>query len=362
MGNPLPIRSHAEANRALAEAFDRYQVARGQSARTVSDYHDAVAEFLVLLGAESVVEADRAAIRKYQSRLLDRGLHENTLRLRTCALRAFFKFLSAAGLTRGQNPTLLLSYRKLPGRVPRVLTIEEVEKLIAAAETPVQAAIVELLYATGVRVSELVDLRFEDVDFGERVIRVKNGKGGKDRIVLFGSKALFALRRYLECRKPVFLFEVMPGIGSVQFEAIGKRWLGFFRDENEHRTRNLYLGRLSVLPKREDAEREFKRRLEKEPGYRPGAPRPYTRRAVHLIISRLGARAGIGHVHPHALRRAFATHMLEGGADLRVIQELLGHVNLTTTMLYTSLSSAKLKEIHGRCHPHAGENGNAEEK
>jgi integrase/recombinase XerD len=359
MGDPLPVRSYAEANRALAEAFDRYQVARGQSANTLRAYHEAVAEFITSLESESVIEADRTAIRKYQSELLGRGIHESTLRLRTQALRTFFKFLNVAGLTKGHDPTLLLSYRKLPRRLQRVLTVKEVEKLIAAAEKPVEAAIVEILYSTGVRVSELVSLRFEDVDFGGRVIRVKHGKGDKDRIVLFGSKAADALRRYLDGRKQTFLFEVPPGLGTVH--KCGKYWYGSFYDRDRRRQQVCRLGKISNLPDPEGALRAFRRLLKKETGFRSRRPRPYSARHIRTIISGLAARAGIGHVHPHALRRAFATHMLEGGADLRVIQELLGHVNLSTTMIYTSLSAAKLKEIHDRCHPHAKGDENAKE-
>jgi site-specific recombinase XerD len=360
MGDPLPVRSYADANRALADAFDRYQMARGQSANTLRAYHEAVAEFITSLESESVIEANRTAIRQYQSGLLARGVSEHTLRLRTCALKVFFKFLATAGLTRGYNPTLALSYRKLPKRLPRVLTISEVEMLIGAAKTPVEAAVVEVLYATGVRVSELVNLRFEDVDFGGRVIRVKNGKGGKDRIVLFGSKALLALLLYLNGHKPEFLFEVLPGLGTVHKS--GKYWVGAFSDKDRHRAGVRYVGRVSDLPESEDAMRVFKEMLSKEPSFRPGRPGPYSVRHIRTIISGLGARAGIGHVHPHALRRAFATHLLEAGAELRVIQELMGHVNLRTTMIYTSLSAAKLKEIHDRCHPHAKGADDAKEK
>jgi integrase/recombinase XerD len=396
------VRSYARANRKLAESFDRYQIARGQSANTLRSYHESVAEFLTSLGAESVIEADRTAIRIYQSALLERGLSEHTIRLRTVALRAFFKFLSVAGLTRGHNPTLLLSYRKLPGRVPRVLTISEVEKLIAAAKSPVETAIVETLYATGVRVSELCALRFEDVDFAGRVIRVKNGKGGKDRIVLFGSNAADALRRYLDGRKPEFLFEVQARTGV--FFRRGHVWFGCFCDNRKQRTvrlgkiqdshspdiENVKALRASGIPWRKIAQRtglskqkawrichnpdlyrclsereaveKFERLKAGAQGFQPGPARPYSPRGIRWLISRLAARAGIGDVYPHSLRRAFATHMLEGGADLRVIQELMGHVNLSTTMIYTSLSAAKLKEVHDRCHPHAKEKQNVEEK
>jgi site-specific recombinase XerD len=355
----IPIRSFAEANRELAAAFDRFQLARGRSARTIRSYREAVAEFIGSLKSESVLQADRAVIRRYQTALLERGVHENTVRLRIQALRAFFKFVSAAGLTSGQNPTLLLSYRKLPGRIERVLTIAEVEKLIATAESPLEAAIAELLYATGVRVSELVHLRFEDVDFANRVIRVRKGKGGKDRIVLFGSKAADALRRYLQGRKPAeFLFETTPGAGSLH--QAGKYWHGAYFDKDRCCLVSRYLGKIADVP-REDAMRAFQQFLKKVPGFRPRQQGPYVPREIRYIISRMSARAGLGHVHPHMLRRAFACHLLEAGADLRVIQDLMGHVNLTTTMIYTSLTVLKLKEIHGRCHPHAKEDGNAEE-
>jgi site-specific recombinase XerD len=362
-----PVRSYACSNLKLAEAFDRYQMARGQSATTLRAYHEAVAEFVASLGSESAVEADRTAIRRYQTALLERGVHENTIRLRTGALRQFFKFLAASGLTRGLNPTLLLSYRKVPSRVPRVLTIAEVKKLISAAERPVEAAIVEVLYATGVRVSELVNLRLADVDFSAKVspysLRVKNGKGGKDRVVMMGEKAMHALRRYLflttKPHQTEFLFEVAPGLGTVHKNR--DHWVGGFAEKTGCRVSTLYIGKISALPSPEDAMRVLRQLLEKEPGFRPGPARPYTTKGIRLMVGRLAARAGIGHTHPHALRRALATHMLESGADLRCIQELLGHVNLTTTMRYTSLSPAKLKEVYDHSHPHAKEAENAEE-
>jgi site-specific recombinase XerD len=210
-----------------------------------------------------------------------------------------------------------------------------------------------------VRVSELVNLRLADVDFTAKAspysARVKIGKGGKDRVVLMGEKAMHALRRYLfltpKTHQTEFLFESRPGLGTVHLQ--GEHWVGSYWDKNERRAKSQYLGKVSNLPAPEDAMRVLNEFLEKVPGFRPGPATPYTARGIRHLISRLAARAGIGHVHPHALRRAFATHLLEGGADLRVIQELMGHINLTTTMIYTSLSVANLKEIHTRCHPHA---------
>src|SRR6202043_3948494 len=117
------------------------------------------------------------------------------------SLRCFFRFLQLSGLRRN-DPTLKLPHRRLPGRLPRVLTLKEIELLIAAGNSPLETAVAEFFYSTGVRVSELIAMRLEDVNFAAGVARVKDGKGGKDRVVLFGTKADAALRRMIEWRPP----------------------------------------------------------------------------------------------------------------------------------------------------------------
>jgi site-specific recombinase XerD len=360
-----PIRSYAESNRALVAAFENYVSVRGFSPQTVRTYVETVERFIEQMGSASVAEADRSVIRSFLGNLLSRGVSSNTIAKQTFALRSFFKFVQLSGLTR-HNPTLMLSQRKIPRRIPRVLTIDEIDRLIAAAQNPVEAAVAEFLYATGCRVSELVAVRLENIDFATGVARVKKGKGGKDRIVLFGRKADAALRKMIERRPPVagFLFEAPARCGCVYKKDIscgGKTWTwrGTYYD-GESVQRHVRIGASADLPTREDARRAFERILAVSPGYRPKPPRPYTDRAIRLMVSHMGIRAGIGRVHPHALRRACATHLLEGGADLRVIQDLLGHERVTTTALYTSLSPKNLKEIHTRCHPTA--EGNEHEK
>jgi site-specific recombinase XerD len=342
------VQSYANGNRALAAGYRDYVVCRGFAPQTVRTYSDTIDRFVGWLGSASALESDRAAIRKFLSNLLGRGASANTVRRHTSALRSFFKFLQMTRLTR-QDPTLMLSQRKLPRKIPRVLTVAEVDRHIAAAKTPVEAAVAEFLYATGVRVSELVHVRLEDLDFATGVARVKKGKNSKDRIVPWGSKADAALRRMIERQPPEagFLFEARPQNGFLTVES--RAWYGHaYINAVEKMFR---VGPVSDFPTRADARRAFDRILAVTSGYKPRPPRPYNARSIRLMIARMGVRAGVGQVYPHALRRAFSCHMLEAGADLRVIQEILGHSRITTTVLYTSLSALNLKEIHKKCHP-----------
>jgi site-specific recombinase XerD len=347
---PLPpVRSFARANQELAEAFQGYLQARGFKPSTLVSYGKSVSELLEFLKATSIAAVDRSVIRGLLDSLQRRGLMANTLRRHTDALRAFFRFVRLTGLT-PHDPMLMLAHRKLPTRLPRVLTLKEIERLIAAGNSPTETAVAEFFYSTGVRISEIVAMRLDDVDFSAGVARVKKGKGGKDRIVLFGRKADAALRRMIELRPPEagFLFEARRHTGSIAGVICGA-WYGSAYVGAVRKI--IRIGAVSDLPTQADARRAFDRILAVTPGYKPRPPRPFTDRAVRLMIARMGMRAGIGKVHPHALRRAFATHMLERGSDLRVVQELLGHERLTTTCIYTTLSAANLKAVHKKCHP-----------
>ena len=346
-------RSFARANQELAAAFDRYLEARGFKPASRESYGKSVQGMVSFLHAKSVAEADRSVIRDFLGKLYARGLDANTIRRHTAGLRCFFKFVQLTRLTR-HDPTAMLSHRKLPGRLQRVLTSNEVDSLVAAAKTPLESAVVEWLYGAGVRVSELVAMQLADVDFASGVARVHKGKGGKDRIVLFGSKADAAIRRMIEWRPPQtgLLFEARPQNGHLRI--VSGAWYGCaYLDAIQ---REIRIGPVSALPTRADARRVFDRILAVTSGYKPKPARRYTARAIRLIVANMGVRAGIGKVYPHALRRAMATHMLEHGADLRAIQDLLGHERITTTALYTSLSAANLKAIHTRCHPRGGDN------
>ena len=340
----VPVKSYARANQELAAAFDRYLLARGFTSSTRRSYGSDVLGFLESLGSTSAVQADHLEIRQLFGELMDRGVGPHNIRRHTASLRCFFRFLQLSGLRRN-DPTLRLPHRKLPRRMPRVLTIEEIERLIAAAKNPLEAAVAEFLYATGVRVSELIAIRLENIYFVNRIARVKKGKGGKDRIVLYGSHADAAIRQMLEWRsRKTKRRRDTPKFGTW-------RWGADWRlSPNDLKPRLLH--------------RADRPTLESETGFLFGKSnaRPYTAKHIREIVSRMGVRAGVGRVYPHALRRAFASHMLEGGADLRAIQDLLGHEQVTATALYTSLSDKNLKEIHTRYHPTAEGSEHAEEK
>jgi site-specific recombinase XerD len=319
---------------------------------------DSVNRYVEMLGSVSVVDATRREIREFLTALLNRGLSANSLRLHTIALRGFHKFIRLSGLTK-HDPTLLLSSRKLPGRIPRFLTVKEVETLLAACKTPLEKAVVEVMYATGVRVSELVSIRVEDITFsGPGVIRIVRGKGNKDRIVMFGSKADAAIKAYLGDRRTGFLFEAPPRVGELKRSRWRNcSWLGSYYDNGVQR--EVRLGKVQDMSETE-ARQKLDQILAETPGFTPHPPKQYDRRSIRLALQRIAHRAKVPGVHPHALRRSFATHLLQGGADIRYVQELLGHATLSTTMRYTRLSISDLKGIHTRCHPHGDDH--AEEK
>jgi integrase/recombinase XerC len=342
-------RSYAEPNRELAESFVRYMQARSLSAATVRAYRHAVERLSEQFGPVSLVEAQRSDIHNFLARLLRRGHSDNSVHLRTEALRCFFKFLRLAGLI-SRDPMLQISHRKLKKRLPLVLTIADVEKLIAAARDPFERAVAELIYASGVRVSELVALRLENVDFAERTITIIKGKGGKDRYSLFGRLAERAISEYIAWRKPkTFLFEAPSRNGSITRTALGWTALAYF----DGIQRYIRIGKLRDLPTKAAARKAFDKIVAEIPGFHPVGARPYQTRAIGGLLTRLSHRAKLPHVHPHSLRRAAACHLLADGADIRHVQVFLGHSTLSTTQIYTTLTNEKLQEIYGKAHPHA---------
>jgi len=367
-GASVPIRSYAEANRELIASFDRYMQSRGNSPETRRHYIEPITRLVDAIGAQSVVNVERPAIRALFAEWERKGLNPNSIRLYTCAFRAFFRFLNLTGLTR-HNPMWLVAYRKLPTRVPVVLTVEQVQKLIAVARDPFERAVVEILYGAGVRISEFTKLRLEDIAWGDpSALRVHKGKGGKDRVTLLGKHAEEAIRAYQEWRpsKHGYLFEAPPRIGVISFHPSSKAtkngsWrVRFYLNRIQ---REMSLGSIEEIPTKDEARAEFQRWLQNKPGYKPVPARPYHPSAIRDLLNRLAHRAGLPHVHPHALRRAMASHMLQSGGNLRVVQDLLGHERLNTTMRYTHLDIADLQRTYEKAHPHAkGESSNDEKE
>ncbi len=271
--------------------------------RTVESYRRDLEDFSRWHDAP-IGGATTEEIESYLAELRAAGRAGATLARRLAALRSFFKHQALVG-ARDDNPAAAVASPRRARKLPRTLSPGEAERLIeAAAGTTPRAfrdgALVELLYGAGLRVSEAVGLERASVDLDERLVRCV-GKGGKERIVPIGRRAAEALRRYLARGRP-FL-------------------------DRRHRP-ELFLNS------------------------RGG---PLTRAGAFLILRTLAERAGLepGRVHPHLLRHSFATHLLEGGADLRSVQEMLGHADLATTELYTHVTDKRRREAYFDAHPHA---------
>jgi integrase/recombinase XerC len=288
-------------DRAIDQFLRYLAVERGASRHTVRGYRADLADcsrFLASRRLGSVLHADARMLRTYLANLHERGLARTSMARRLATLRSFYRFLMRRGHARA-NPARELATPRLPKQLPSYLPIDESEALLRAPFPATAAgsrdrAVVELLYATGVRVSELAGLDVADVDSREGLMRVM-GKGGKERMVPVGRKALDALRAYL----------------GVRPERAGPL---FLNDRG---------GRLTV-------------------------------RSVHRIVRARARAAGLHRrVSPHTLRHSFATHLLDAGADLRLIQELLGHARLGTTQKYTHVSTDRLMKVFDAAHPRA---------
>jgi integrase/recombinase XerD len=278
---------------------------RGLSARTLSAYRRDLVAFMAFLeesGIQGPASVGPEHLRAYTFALKDRGLAPTSIRRAQSALRTYFGFLIAEGVLT-EDPTERLEAPRATRRLPDVLDRTDVVRLVEAPDpdSPVywrDRAMLEFLYATGVRVSELVGLNLRDLKLEDGFALVF-GKGSKERIVPVGRTARTALERYLTgCR-----VELDRGRGR---------------------------GRVFLNQR--------------------GAP--LTRMTVWSVVRSAATRAGIqGKVSPHTLRHTFATHLLEGGADLASVQELLGHADISTTQIYTHVDREYLREVHRRFHP-----------
>jgi integrase/recombinase XerD len=286
-------------------ALDRFlALSRARLApRTVESYRRDLEHFRGWLGRD-IEDASQQEIERYLAELRAGGRAGSTLARRLAALRSFYRHELLLG-GRSDNPAAAIPSPRRLRLLPRTLSAAEAERLVeAAAGTSPRAlrdaALVELLYGSGLRVSEAVGLERGSVDLDERLVRC-TGKGGKERVVPIGRRAADALRRYVSRGRP-FL-------------------------DRRHRP-ELFLNAKGG---------------------------PLTRAGAFLVVRRLAAKAGLdpGRVHPHLLRHSFATHLLEGGADLRSVQEMLGHADLATTELYTHVTDRRRREAYFQAHPHA---------
>lgn len=284
------------------DKFIRYlEIEKDYSKHTVLNYRLDLEDFSKFLGALAVENVDYLTLRKYLAVLKEKNMLPRTLGRHLSALRSFFKFLTRENYIKA-NPISSLSSPKLDKHLPQFLTEEEVAKLIGSVVPKDEKdelkfrdrALLETFYSTGMRISEVVGLNIDDIDFISCVVKVR-GKGKKERLVPIGDHAVRAIRQYLDKRK---------------------------KESNA-----LFLNKNGLK---------------------------ITDRGVRGIVDKYLHMASIREgVSPHTLRHSFATHLLNRGADLRSVQELLGHANLSTTQIYTHLTTDRLKSVYDKAHPRA---------
>ncbi|MGQ9518018.1 MAG: site-specific tyrosine recombinase XerD [Anaerolineae bacterium] len=295
--------------REAIEAFLRFlELEKGYSGNTLAAYRNDLEQFLQAMEEEGInawEQVTQDVIIDYIMALREREYASSTVARKIAALKSFFHFLAAEEII-SDDPTLNLDSPKVKKRLPVALSYEEVERLLNAPQGSNPKAIrdkalLELLYATGMRVTELVSLNLEDINLASATVRVTQGKGSKERIIPIHSRAVEALREYLAKARRMLL-------KSPEERAL------FLNHRGER----------------------------------------LTRQGLWLIIKQYVREAGIKtEVTPHTLRHSFATHLLNGKADLRHVQELLGHANISTTQIYTHISSERLREIYDESHPRA---------
>ncbi len=298
----------------MQELFQRYinylEAEKNAALNTVRNYRTDLLDFFNFLKDEKIGtlnEVDKQVIRRYLSNLTERTFVKASIARKLSAIRSFYRFLQREEII-AVSPVANTTSPKLDKRLPAFLSQDEINRLLEARDlsTPQgqrDRALLELLYASGLRVSEIASLDVGQVDLETHEIRVW-GKGAKERVVLMGKPAAETLTAYLKKGRPELLGD---------------------KKTSKALFVNRYGGRL-------------------------------TERSVQLLLKEYAARAGIKkRVHPHMLRHTFATHLLDGGADLRVVQELLGHASLSSTQIYTHVTKSQARKVYLSAHPMAKE-------
>jgi integrase/recombinase XerC len=305
--------------RLLGQFLEHLRYERNVSEHTLRNYAIDLGQFLDHVAPADpatgerrevdIKQLDHITIREWLSALHEAQKKKSSIARKLAALRTFFQFLIREGVVE-MNPAKLVSTPRLEKKLPNHLSVEDAVRFIETPDTETDLgkrdrAILELLYGTGVRVSELTKLNLRDIDFRNKNVRVL-GKRRKERVVPFGDPALHALMRYLTEVRPAFLRNA-PAAERDE-EAVFLNYQG---------------------------------------------TRITTRSVGRMVDKYIDVCAGIHNISPHSLRHSFATHLLDSGADLRDIQELLGHARLSTTQIYTHVSMEKLIEVYDKAHPKA---------
>lgn len=278
----------------ISQYLEYLEIERGLAENTILAYRSdlySLNEFFIKNNILEISEITRIKLNMYIKNLYDKKYTPRSIAREIATIKGFFKWLNTNEFI-GHNPSLSIEQPKLPKRLPKVLSMKEINSLLERNMTKLDKAILELLYAGGLRVSELTNLQIQNIDLKSKFLRC-TGKGSKERIVPIGKKACSAVSNYLEERNY-----------TIQKYNLKTKFC-FLKDNGQR----------------------------------------ITRQDVYLFINNLGKNLNKD-ISPHTIRHSFATHLLENGADLRVVQELLGHSDVSTTQLYTHISKKRLKDIY----------------
>ena len=275
----------------ISQYLEYLEVEKGLSLNTIDAYRRDLYDFANSLQSCELEKIDRISINTYIRTLKERKLAPTSVIRRVASLRGFFKWTTSMNILE-KNPASTLEQPKVPQRLPKVVSLKEIESMLQTELSPLQSVIMELLYSCGLRVSELVNLKLSDIDMASKYVRCI-GKGSKERIVPVGLCAIKAMKKYIPIRELIL------------------------------KKHNINSKKLLIL----------------ENG------RFVNRQDVYNFIHEQGKKIN-KNISPHTLRHSFATHLLENGADLRVVQELLGHSDVSTTQLYTHISKKRLKDVY----------------
>lgn len=345
------VRRRHFANELLISKFDLYLEVIKKSPHTRERYGCWVKQFGEFLGDKNFATVKSLEVSAFLGTLLDRGLQKSTVASALYALRNFYRFLQL-----GDQVLVCVPYKipvtKIGKRLPHALSVAEIKRIIRAADTPRNLALLELAFASGLRVSELANLRVEEVNLHTRTLMVRNGKWGRDRLGLFGRPAAAALRAYLGNRTSGFVFQpdTHRQRGSAHRDRWGA-WWGYWceTDENGKRVqRTIRLGDYE-LSNKERAQEALDNILRGKlpPAKEVPLERKLTRRSILRMVVKVAARAKIEkRVGVHTFRHSCFTACLNGGMDLRHIQALAGHTSLGWTQKYLHISMDRLKKIH----------------
>lgn len=343
--------STREFNAELASRFSRWLRVLGYSANTNRYYSASVVSLCHFLNDIPATDVTHLDIRDFLASIAQGGLKQATIWRAMCALRCFFDFLNMGGLI-NWSPPRFVRLRRLRRAVPRVLTEKQVCLLLSAASNLHERTMIEVLYGTGARVGEIRSMRVEDVDLEARRIRVF-GKSGY-RYVLFPRAISSYLRRYIGKRRTGYLFVARSLSRRLNLISTPSgAWRSYFYKYDPAVKRSHRVP--WYVPKREgltydQALRRLKRDIPDTIRDLSIGKKPLACVSVRWVVMRVGLKAGI-HVNPQLLRHTFATHLLDHGADIRMIQEMLGHVSVGTTQKYTRVSMKQVQKVLDKCHP-----------